>query len=427
MSCVLGVWRKVSCPEVLRPFFCERRMRCGFFWCISYSSQWTGQAPGYCFLDMDFDVPVLATSWGCRAHHGYDELFRAVCTGTRPWLTPAIRAGKGWRGRRELAPRCLPPNELHVGTTLDRHGVFSMISTTHTHTTRRLSQAVLPRMCDLFSRMDSSGRPPVQAAETSLVVETRANVSCCGLGSCVTPQCAAVRRPKGPDDRHQCQREGEVREQYHGLRAQERPLPGMRPAPLLEVLPQVGVQRHTVEQRIEHTPYVQILDAPVPLMVEQLVDVLQLLDALIPVAEQVIDVPKMFIERIPPRTSVREPQLAEQLVEVPTIVSFSSLQRIMEQTVDIAVPQGGGRLAGPQGFLPGQSSTALHGSQERISERIRERLLEQMLACIPDEGPQGFLPGQSSSSSSHRPAGISEDTDEPVDGFFCTFPRGKKV
>ena len=50
--------------------------------------------------------------------------------------------------------------------------------------------------------------------------------------------------------------------------------------------------------------------------------------------------PKIFIERIPPRTSVREPQLAEQLVEVPTIVSFSSLQRIMEQTVDIPVPLG---------------------------------------------------------------------------------------
>ena len=222
-------------------------------------------------------------------------------------------------------------------------------------------------------------------------------------------------------------REGEVREQHYGLRAQKRPLPGMRPAPLLEVLPQVVVQRHTVEQRIEHTPYVQILDVPVPLMVEQLVDVLQLIDALFPVAEQVIDVPKMFIERIPPRTSVREPQLAEQLVEVPTIVSFSSLQRIMEQTVDIPVPQGGGRIADPQGFLPGQSSTALHGSQERISERIGERLLEQMLGCIPDEGPQGFLPGQSSSSSSHRPAGISEDTDELVDGVFRTFPRVKKV
>ena len=35
-----------------------------------------------------------------------DLVFRAVYTGTRSGLTPAIRAGKGWRGRRELAPRC---------------------------------------------------------------------------------------------------------------------------------------------------------------------------------------------------------------------------------------------------------------------------------------------------------------------------------
>ena len=105
-----GVLRKVSNPEVLRLFFCERCMRCGFVWCSSYSSQWTGQVPGSCFLDKDADVPVLATSWGCRAHHGYGELmgllFRAVYTGTRPRLAPAIRAAKGWRGRRELAPRC---------------------------------------------------------------------------------------------------------------------------------------------------------------------------------------------------------------------------------------------------------------------------------------------------------------------------------
>ena len=34
------------------------------------------------------------------------RLFWAVYTGTRPGVSPAIRAGKGWRGRRELAPRC---------------------------------------------------------------------------------------------------------------------------------------------------------------------------------------------------------------------------------------------------------------------------------------------------------------------------------
>ena len=56
-----------------------------------------------------------------------------------------------------------------------------------------------------------------------------------------------------------------------------------------------------------------------PLIGEQLVDVLRCFDSLFPVAEQAIDVPKIFVDDIPPRTSVREPQLAEQLVEVPTI------------------------------------------------------------------------------------------------------------
>ena len=56
------------------------------------------------FVDKVVDVPVVVLMlvvvqrqvpcWLLR-------LFRAVCTGTRPGLTPAIRAGKGWRGRRE--------------------------------------------------------------------------------------------------------------------------------------------------------------------------------------------------------------------------------------------------------------------------------------------------------------------------------------
>ena len=80
--------------------------------------------------------------------------------------------------------------------------------------------------------------------------------------------------------------------------------------------------------------------------VEQLVDVLQFFDALFPVVEQVIDVPKVILEDIPPRISVREPQLAEQLVEVPTILHF------FKRTVDIPVPRGhGGRSSGLQGFL----------------------------------------------------------------------------
>ena len=53
----------------------------------------------HCLLDRLMTCPLA-----CR-------LFRVVCTGTRPGLTPAIRAGKGWRGRWELAPRC-PATQL---------------------------------------------------------------------------------------------------------------------------------------------------------------------------------------------------------------------------------------------------------------------------------------------------------------------------
>ena len=86
------------------------------------------------------------------------------------------------------------------------------------------------------------------------------------------------------------------------------------------------------------------LDALVPLVVEQLVDVLQSFDTLLPVAEQVIDVPKVIVEDIRALTPVREPQLAEQLVEAPTILHF------LKQKVDIPVPGGGGRPAGLQGL-----------------------------------------------------------------------------
>ena len=67
-------------------------------------------------------------------------------------------------------------------------------------------------------------------------------------------------------------------------------------------------------------------------------------------------------------------------------------RHFLEQIVAIPVPGGGGRLAGLQGFLPGQSSTA---PQERISGRIMGQFVH-----IPGGGLQRFRPGQSSSSSS---------------------------
>ena len=136
-----------------------------------------------------------------------------------------------------------------------------------------------------------------------------------------------------------------------------------------------------MEQLADVVPMVQILDIPVPQMVEQLPDVMRFFNSLLPVPEQVIEVPKILLDDVP----VRVTQLAEQLVEVPTIVSYSSLQRTMEQHVDIPVPGRGGRISGLQGFPPGQCPTALHVSQERISERIVEQIVD-----IPGEAFKSF-------------------------------------
>ena len=140
-----------------------------------------------------------------------------------------------------------------------------------------------------------------------------------------------------------------------------------------------------------------MLDVPVLLMEEHL-----LVDAFAPhdvrVPEQVIEVPKILIDELSVRTPAREPQLPEQLVGVPTIISFSSLQRIVEQNVDIPVPCGGVR--GLQGFPPGQDSTSSPLSLERTSERNVEQIVDSRGF---GGGHQDFLPGKSSSSSSHDP------------------------
>ena len=107
-----------------------------------------------------------------------------------------------------------------------------------------------------------------------------------------------------------------------------------------------------MEQIVDAVRGLPTLDASVPLMLEQPVGVLQFFDALSTVAEQVIDVPKIIFEDIPTRI-FREPQLAEQLVEVPTVLYF------LKQKVGIPVSGGGGRLADHQGFLKQHPEYAL--------------------------------------------------------------------
>ena len=200
---------------------------------------------------------------------------------------------------------------------------------------------------------------------------------------------------------------------------------GVRPGVLVEPPPQERVQRHTMEHIVDFVccaPVVQILDAPVPQTVEQLPDVLRFFDRLMSVPEQVIEVPQILPEDVSLRAVLRDPQLAEQLVEVPTIVSYSWLQLRLEQNDDIPVPGRGERSSGLQGLLPGQGSTALLSSEERISERIVEQIVD-----FPGGGLQNFRPGQSSSSSSHVPARVHEDANEPGVVFFALFPKIQKV
>ena len=172
---------------------------------------------------------------------------------------------------------------------------------------------------------------------------------------------------------------------------------GGLPAPLSEVAGrQEKVERHFVEHLAEFAPMVQILDAPV----------LRILD--FPIAEQVIDVPKISCSPCPLRSLVPVPQSAEQWVEVPTVLSPTRIALwIAEQIVGIPAPRG--RV---QGFLPEQSSTATTSSLERISEQIVEQIVD-----FPSSG--GGL-GQGSSSSA-GPA------DEDFTGFFRTIPHGKSA
>ena len=152
---------------------------------------------------------------------------------------------------------------------------------------------------------------------------------------------------------------------------------------------------------------------------------LQVLDTQKPVV-QVIAVPKITKDLIQPRLvdcDQRYPQMVEQLVEVPTTVSYSSLQRTVEQLVDIPVPGGGGPSSGLHGFLPRQSSTAALSSAERISERI----VEQSVDIPVGRGLQDFRPGQSSSSVARSPAEWLITEDEANQGVFRTFPQIKKV
>ena len=94
-----------------------------------------------------------------------------------------------------------------------------------------------------------------------------------------------------------------------------------------------------MEQLADVAPMVQILDSPEPQMVAQLLEVFRLLDTQSP-DEQAISVPKISCSPCPSRSRVPEPQSAEQLVEVPTVLTPTRIAlQIAEQIVDAPVEE----------------------------------------------------------------------------------------
>ena len=169
-------------------------------------------------------------------------------------------------------------------------------------------------------------------------------------------------------------REVEERELHDAPRRQKPPPPGTRPAPLVEVRPQGAMMQHSGIG----FELLQALDVPVLQLVEQPVEVATFFRLSLPaVAEQVIDVPKLALPSCAvQRAALPEPQLVEQLVEVPTVLTYSLLkQRTAEQVVDTPVPHGRGRGArgGLQGSSQGQGSTAVCGADEVDTPALHAR------------------------------------------------------
>ena len=86
--------------------------------------------------------------------------------------------------------------------------------------------------------------------------------------------------------------------------------------------PQEQVLRHTVDQIVIAVSALPTFDVPVPQTVDQLVGVLLHLDTPIP-EHAIFEVPKISCPSRFPRSALREPQKAEQLVEAPTLVSLT--------------------------------------------------------------------------------------------------------
>ena len=115
------------------------------------------------------------------------------------------------------------------------------------------------------------------------------------------------------------------------------------------------------------------------------------------------------------RAALPEPQLVEQLAEVPTVLSVAVLQqRTAEQIIGFPVPgRGGGARGGLHGLSQGQGSTALCGADHVDIPVPHGR--------VGGRGLQGFPRGQGSTASA------VEQTIAVDRGGLQGFPRGQSA
>ena len=162
-----------------------------------------------------------------------------------------------------------------------------------------------------------------------------------------------------------------------------------------------------MEHRIEACPFVQILDAPVPQMGDQVVELLQKIVVGRSLRSSWWKCQLYLVmcwQSLPP-SSIRGVRFV--------VVSQDSVQQRLVQSSSLIlqflrVGRGGG--GGLQGYLPGQSPTAAD--------------VEQIVDIPARRGVQGFLSGQGSTASSSRR--LHDDADEGIQVVFRTF-HPKKV
>ena len=186
---------------------------------------------------------------------------------------------------------------------------------------------------------------------------------------------------------------------------------GSRPDRLLEVRPQERVLRRAVEQNVDVVTF-PAHDVPMPQMVDQ--PLALLLSAHFPDPEQVIEVPKISLPSRPTRRFPRFLQLAEQLVEAPTIDRWFIL---LVQIADIPALRGPFGTSGLRSFLPGQAYSLT--AEQIVDNPVPRRDCSEQTVHTP-------VPHGGRHDLSPSAADFSNPPDTANQGVFSTFPQYKK-